>query len=484
MNYIIGEDRTQMKIESIDSYVNEDNEVRVIDKIVDVMDIESLGFNVGKNDTVGRPKFNARDILKLYIYGYFNGIRSSRKLAKQCVINKEVIWLIKGLAPKYRVIADFRKDNAEAFEAVFKSFVNYCIELDLYGKELIAVDGTKLEASASKRKHYSKNKLAKMKELAQSKILEYLYDIEINDNNEIISKDIDKDKIVESIKRLEEKVAYYDDLEATLIKNDNNEINLTDSDAKTVKFGAHQGTDVGYNVQSVVDSKNKLIATFEVTNNSADQGQLYNMSKKAKDIFDCETIEVLADKGYFDSKDFEKCEKEKIIAYVSKPRYSNSIGDSRYFLDRFRYVENKDIYICPEGKLLECITKKIETKTKRYCNFDACEQCKNKSKCTTSSKGRTITRTEMEQFAEIITNRVKNNQAKYSQRQALVEHPFGTLKRSMNFYHLLLRGFSKVRGEISIAFFSYNLKRVINILGVKGLLHSLMSLILISMGVV
>ena len=219
MNYIIGEDRTQIKIESIDSYVNENNEVRVIDKIVDVMDIESLGFNIGKNDTVGRPKFNPRDILKLYIYGYFNGIRSSRKLAKQCAINKEVIWLVKGLAPKYRVIADFRKDNSDAFEAVFKSFVNYCIELDLYGKELIAVDGTKLEASASKRKHYSKNKLAKMKELAQSKILEYLHDIDINDNDdEITSKDIDKDKIVDYIKRLEEKVAYYDDLENILLK--------------------------------------------------------------------------------------------------------------------------------------------------------------------------------------------------------------------------------------------------------------------------
>jgi len=479
MNYIIGEDRTQMKIESIDSYVNENNEVRVIDKIVDVMDIESLGFNIGKNDTAGRPKFNPRDILKLYIYGYFNGIRSSRKLAKQCAINKEVIWLIKGLAPKYRVIADFRKDNSDAFEAVFKSFVNYCIELDLYGKELIAVDGTKLEASASKRKHYSKNKLAKMKELAQSKILEYLHDIDINDNNdaEIISKDIDKDKIVESIKGLEEKVAYYDDLETTLIKNDTNEINLTDPDAKTVKFGANQGTDVGYNVQSVVDSKNKLIATFEVINNSADQGQLYNMSKKAKDIFNCDTIEVLAYKGYFDNKDFKKCEKEKIISYVSKPRYSTSIGDSRYFLDRFRYVDNKDIYICPEGQTLKCITKKIETKSKKYCNFEACHCCKNKSKCTTASKGRTITRTDMEQFGEIINNRVKNNQSKYSQRQALVEHPFGTLKRSMNFYHLLLRGFSKVRGEISIAFFSYNLKRVINILGVKGILHSLMLLI-------
>ncbi|WP_138205961.1 transposase, partial [Haloimpatiens lingqiaonensis] len=173
MNYIHGDDRKQTKIEIMEDYVDNDSEVRIIDKIIDVMNIESMGFKVGNNDEVGRPKFNPKDLLKLYIYGYFYGVRSSRKLAKQCLINREVIWLIKGIKPKYRVIADFRKENVEALENVFKKFFNYCIELGLYGKELIVIDGTKVEASASKRKNYSLNKLSKMKEITQNKIEEY-----------------------------------------------------------------------------------------------------------------------------------------------------------------------------------------------------------------------------------------------------------------------------------------------------------------------
>lgn len=344
MNYICGDDRDQIRIESMEEYVDLNSEVRIIDKIVECMDIEGLGFVIGNNDAVGRPKFDPRDLLKLYIYGYFNGIRSSRKLSKQCVINREVIWLIKGLQPKYRVIADFRKDHVEALENVFKNFVNYCIELGLYGKELIVVDGTKLEASASKRKHYSRNKLAKMKELAESKVKEYLHDIEMNDTVDDKNSNVDKAILSDAIKKLEEKIAYYNNLDAELVKSDENEVNFTDSDAKTVKFGATQGTDVGYNVQSVVDSKNKLIVTFDVINSSADQGQLYNMSKKAKDIFEVESIEALADKGYFDTEDFAKCEEENIIGYVSRPRYSNSIGDSRYFSDKFKYLKNEDVY--------------------------------------------------------------------------------------------------------------------------------------------
>ena len=159
MNYILGNDRSQVRIECSEDYVETDSEVRVIDKIIDVLDVESLGFKIGSNDFVGRPMFDPKDMLKLFVYGYFNGIRSSRKLAKQAKINREVIWLINGLQPKYRVIADFRKDNIDALTKVFESFVQYCIELGLYGKELIAVDGTKIEASASKRKHYSKNKV-------------------------------------------------------------------------------------------------------------------------------------------------------------------------------------------------------------------------------------------------------------------------------------------------------------------------------------
>ncbi|WP_396276633.1 IS1182 family transposase [Haloimpatiens lingqiaonensis] len=476
MNYIYGDDRKQTKIEIMEDYVDNDSEVRIIDKIIDVMDIESMGFKVGNNDEVGRPKFNPKDLLKLYVYGYFYGIRSSRKLAKQCLINREVIWLIKGIKPKYRVIADFRKENVEALENIFKKFFNYCIELGLYGKELIVIDGTKVEASASKRKNYSLNKLSKMKEITQNKIEEYMHAIEINDDlDENKNKDFDKEAIESAIKTLEEKLEYYKQLDTQIVLNDETEINFTDPDAKTVKFGANQGTDLGYNVQVAVDAKNKLIAAYDVINNSADQGQLFNMSQKAKEDLDVDSIEVLADKGYFHTEDFIKCAKENIVAYVSKPTYSNGIGNPTYYTDKFKYLKEEDAYICPDGQTLHCITKKINAKKKRYCNYDACSKCRNKSKCTNSSKGRTITRGENENITEAVNERVKENKSKCMLRQTIVEHPFGTLKRTMGFYYLLLRGFKKVRGEISLAIFTYNLKRVINILGVERLLGALLA---------
>lgn len=474
MNYLLGTDRSQVRIECPEDYVDSNNEVRVIDKIIDTLNIESLGFKIGNNDFVGRPMFNPRDMLKLFVYGYFNGVRSSRKLAKQAKINKEVIWLINGLQPKYRVIADFRKDNIDSLTKVFESFVQYCIELGLYGKELIAVDGTKLEASASKRKHYSKNKINKMKQLVQNKVNEYIHDLESNDlseDNEQIQ--LKRDEIKNAIQKLEDKIKEYDDLQKVLENNDVNEINFTDPDAKTVKFGAHQGTDVGYNIQAAVDSKNKLITTFEVSNNSADQGQLYNISNKAKAIFNVESIEALADKGYFEPSDLKECEKNKITCYVSKPSYNNSTGNSIYFTDKFKYNPQDNTYTCPEGNKLLCITKKNDATERSYRNLEACSKCINKDKCTTAKRGRTITRKENEDIVEIINNRTKENKSKYSKRQEIIEHVFGTLKRNMNFTHLLLRGFKKVNGEISIAFFSYNLKRVINILGVKGFLRYL-----------
>ena len=213
MNYIKGKSRNQIRIECLEEFVEKDSEVRVIDKIIDSLDIESLGFIIGKNESTGRPMYSPKDLLKVYVYGYLNGIRSSRKLAKQAIINREVIWLIKEIQPKYRVLGDFRKDNSEALHKVFESFVDFCIELGLYGKDLIAVDGTKIEASASKRKHYSKNKIAKMKKRAQDKIKEYIHDLDKNDSIED-SEDIklNKEEIEEAIKKLEEKMEYYIEL--------------------------------------------------------------------------------------------------------------------------------------------------------------------------------------------------------------------------------------------------------------------------------
>jgi len=471
MNYILGKDRSQVRLECLEDCVEENSEVRVIDKIIDTLNIEDLGFKIGNNEVVGRPMFDPKDILKLFIYGYFNGIRSSRKLAKQARINKEIIWLINGLEPRYRVIADFRKDNIDALTKLFESFVDYCIKLGLYGKELVAVDGTKLEASASKRKHYSKNKLAKMKDLVQIKINEYMHDLEMNDfSDDEEDVKLKKEEIKNAIKELENKVTEYADFEKRLEESQTNEINLTDPDAKTVKFGANQGIDIGYNVQAVVDSKNKLIATFEVTNNSADQGQLYNMSDKAKKTFDVENIECLADKGYFDPSDFKKCEENQIVCYVPKPTFGNSIGDPVYFNDKFKYNAQDNTYICPQKQVLLCITKKADAVEKRYTNKKACSNCINKDKCTTAKNGRVIRRRANEDYVDIVNNRTKENKEKYKQRQLIIEHVFGTLKRSMNFTYLLLRGFEKVTGEISIAFFCYNLKRVINILGIKKFL--------------
>lgn len=474
MNYIAGTERKQLHLEAYEDCIDEDNEVRVIDKVIDSLDIKSLGFKIGNNDEAGRPAFDPKDMLKLYVYGYFNGTRSSRKLEKQAVFNKEVIWLINGLQPKYRVIADFRKDNIDSLNKVFTAFVDFCIELDLYGKELITIDGTKLEASAWKRKHYSKNKLAKMKEIAQAKIIEYLHDLEKNDrleeNDEV---KLNKNKIEEAIKKLENKMNEYAELDKVLEDHEVNEINFTDPDAKTVKFGAHQGTDVGYNVQAAVDSKNKLIAAFEVTSNSADHGELYSLGTKAKEVFDVESIECLADKGYFDPDDLKNCEENDIICYVSKPSFSNSTGDSIYFNDKFKYNPENNTYTCPEGQILECITKKEDAGGRKYANYAACADCSCKDKCTTAKKGRIITRKPNEDYVEIVDKRTKENKSKYSKRQEIIEHVFGTLKRAMNFTHLLLRGSRKVSGEVSISFFCYNLKRVINILGTEGLIKIL-----------
>ncbi|SHH73866.1 transposase [Clostridium grantii] len=290
--------------------------------------------------------------------------------------------------------------------------------MGLYGKNLVVLDGTKIEASESKRKHYSLNKLSKVRELAQNKINDYIHQLEVNDNLDENNNDFDRESFISAIKSLEEKLQYYRDLDTKIVLNDESEINFTDPDAKTVKFGASQGTDVGYNVQTVVDTKNKLIVTYDVINNSADQGQLYNMSKKAKEIFTVDSIEVLADKGYFHTKDFIKCSEESIIPYVAKPTYSNSIGDTIYFSEKFKYLKDEDLYICPEGQKLYCNTKKINTKKinakqKKYFNYDACGACKNKLKCTSSSKGRTITRKETEDFVENVNNRVKECKAKF-----------------------------------------------------------------------
>lgn len=477
MNYIEGMDRTQIRYECLNDYIDDDSEVQVIDKLIDSMDLESLGFNMGNNEENGRARYYCGDMVKLLTYGYSNGPRSSRKLKRQTEINREVIWLIKGLKPKYRVIADFRKENIEPLKKVFEVFTEFCIELGLCSKELIAVDGTKIKANASRKKHYSKSKIKVMKEKAREQIDRYLKDLEENDMLEDSDeKEEKKVKIQQAIKKIEERQEKYKKIEKILKDKGVSEINLTDPDVATMNAN-NFGKDLAYNVQAAVDSKNNIIVACDVINNPTDLGELYDMSKKAKDILGLkeeETLETLADKGYFNTDELAKCEKDHIIPYVPRQKENNSTGNQDYVLSKFTYDEKENVYICPEGQKLYCHTEKMDAKEKIYYNTEACSHCKNRDKCTTSKeKGRKLRIQGNHEFGKASLMRVKDNYEKYRKRQTIAEPVFGTVKRALNFGYFLLRRIGNTLGEACLAFFAYNLKRVINIKGIKGLIEEI-----------
>lgn len=483
MNYVKGIDRTQIQFECLNDYIDDESDVLVIDKLVDLMDLVSMGFIVGNNEESGRARFDCKDLLKLYIYGYSNGIRSSRKLQKQTLINREIIWLLKGVQPKYRAIADFRKENIEPLKKVFEVFTDFCNELGLYGKELIAVDGTKIEANASRKKHYSKSKLKVMKEKVRERVQQYINELEKNDSiEESNENEVNKDKLKAAINALEDKIKNYENIEKTLDEKGVSEINLTDPDARTMNFNNY-GKDLAYNVQTVVDSKNKLIVTFNVTNQVNDLGEIYNMSKKAMDKLGVETIEALADKGYFNIDELEKCKQSGITTYVARQKENNSTGNQDYVLSKFIYDKNEDLFICPEGQKLYCHTQKQDASEKSYYNYGICEGCINRDKCTTSKNGRKLCVKKNYEVGREVLTRTEANYEKYKTRQMIIEHPFGTIKRVFNMDYFLLRNLAPVGGEVSVAFFAYNLKRVIKILGINQLINKIVTKKVIRYGI-
>lgn len=466
MNYKKGKERNQIQIITLEQFIPENSEVRVIDWIIESADVKALGIKEGKNEKIGRKSYNPKDMLKLYIYGYLNGIRSSRQLAKQAKINMEIRWLLKELEPKHSAIADFRKENIESFELLFKNLIRVCDKIDLLGKRVVAIDGTKIRANAGKSKYYTQKKLEIMQQLANEKIEEYIKRLDKNDTDEELKRKLD------NLKKRKKK---YEEIQDEL--NENGSFSMTDKDAKSMKTGNTKGTIVGYNVQSTVDEKNKLIINYDVKSKGTDQGLLLEEALKAKNILGTETIEVLADKGYYKLEDIISCEENGIEVYVPKPKVNNQYLEIDYTKEHFRYDVKKDVYICPEGKELNNHTIKEGIK-KRYFNYKACENCQSHERCTKSPKGRQINRYPKEEKAEEIAKRLSENIDKYKKRQQLVEHPFGTIKRAMNFEYFLLRGKKAVSGEIGLIFFCYNLKRMINIKGMNGLVKSILTLLI------
>ena len=466
MIYVEGKDRDQSFITSLNDMIAKDSPARIIDKFVDVCDLDELGFNLNHSE-LGRPPYDPAMMSMLYLYGYYTGIRSSRKLERETQINVEVMWLMSGLKPDFKTIAEFRRKNHDGLNNLFHKFNSLCNEWGLIGGKLIAVDGTKIKASNNKKNNFSK---AKLEQRLQS-IDEYLKELDEEDKIELATEETTARK--EKRKALEERRATYEGYKEQLDESGENEISIVDPDARLMGNN-RGGVDMAYNIQSAVDSKHHLIVDYEVTMNPSDHHQLSNMVKKVQSRFKLKKFTVLADKGYYNGKDLEKVKKLKVKAIVSRQKPSNPKGQpSDFHTDKFIYDLDADNYTCPMGKRLHPHNKKT-AKRRAFYNKTACRDCPNLDKCTTGErKYRTITRGAYSDIYHETDRTFKENIELYKLRQQIVEHPFGTVKRAMNGHYFLLRTKEKVSGEVALLFLGYNLKRVINILGFEEIMKRL-----------
>jgi len=423
MAHITGHDRSQILLlpESLDDYVGKDNPVRFIEAFVDGLDLAAAGFARVQPKQTGRPGYAPADLLKLYIYGYLNRIRSSRRLEAETHRNIEVIWLLRHLKPDFKTIADFRRDNRNAFRPVFRQFVLLCKQLDLFGRELLAVDGTRVK------------------------------------------------NLAEKIAAVRERRTRCQEMLAELDRTGESQISLTDPDSRAM--AAHTHVAVGYNVQVAVDAKHKLIVEQQVTNQVVDMGLLTQTAEPAKEILGVEQIDVVADRGYFKIEDIEACEKAGMQPYVPRPQRGPSVNAGLYRKDEFRYDEASDSYVCPAGQRLDAYTSSLQRGLKKinYTNKLACDDCTIRSRCM-GGRFRSVSRMENEAVLDRMQARLAKRPEILGQRRETVEHPFGTIKQWMNQGAFLMRGLEKVRGEFSLTALAYNLRRVLNIVGFSDLM--------------
>ena len=475
MQHIQGEDRNQMFMLSLESVIPPDAFVRVIDSFVDAIDLKSFGFKHVECKEEGRPPYPPSAILKLYIYGYQNGIRKSRKLEREARLNIEVMWLLSGLRPRYHTISDFRSQNKKAIREIFRRFIYLLKQWELVEGETIAIDSFKVRAQNSLKNNFNEKKIDRHMGYIDEKISEYEQELDRNDKEEDL-RDIKKKIELQELKK-----ANYQTLRDTLEASDEEQISLTDTDARAVVL--HRNiVNVGYNIQSSVDAKHKLLIEYD-TGDVNDTHALAPMVKLTKQTLDVDNLKVLADKGYHTGEQLRQCEEHGITTYVS-PK-APSTQKKFYPFTMFHYNKEEDTYTCPAGRVLTTKGKwykhseRRKGRTprpyyfKRYQCFD-CKRCAQRQKCTSSKhNGRYIDRSEYAEVIEANNQRVNQNPEYYRQRQQIAEHMFGTLKRQRGFTHVLVRGKEKVLGEVGLMFIGYNLTRCVSILGAEKLIKLL-----------
>jgi transposase len=488
MGYITGLARNQMVLfpESIDEYIDEDNPSRVIDAYVNSLELSDLGFTKATPSDTGRPPYCPYEMLKLYIYGYMNRIRSSRRLETETKRNIEVMWLMEKLSPDHKTIARFLKENAAALKAVFRDFVKLCLKLDLYGRELSAIDGSKFKAVYSTDRNLSKTELSERINRLNTRIDEYMRQLNETDATE----DNRCERMVEAdirqiVERLSTRKSIYNGYLEELTENEETQKSLTDPDARLMKDA--KGFDVSYNVQISVDSKNKLIAEFNVTNDVNDMKQLTEMATKTAEILESPNITAAADTGYNNASEMAKCIEAGIIPEVAGSEGTLCIPCEAHEAEEIIshengkavYIKERNIAICPMGNILYPKHYKNSGRTAIYYNYNACSNCS--CRCT-SVKYRTFAvRMKKAEFRKeynaddlcIKQIHIKPNPEIISRRKELAEHPFGTVKRAMDAGYLLTKGLKMVAGELSLVFLAFNMKRVINIIGTKKLIEAM-----------
>ena len=498
-----GTNRTQLSVGILEEAIAEDAFVRVLDLFVDRLgDLTRLGFNIPPDrseEKGGAPAYAHAALLKCYLYGYYYGIRSSRRLARQCRRNIEMIWLMEGLQPEYHTLSDFRKNYPEALRLVFLAFNEFLNKQDLFGKETIAVDGVKIRAQNSRKNNYSEDKIRRHREYNEKKTAEYLKEMEELDSQDTETKaaeneatDKRKKQINKALEALKKSKNKYELLDAQLqqaMKNGQTQISTTDPDSRALPEHM-KSVSVSYNIQTGVDDKHCLIAHFEVTNvkDINALGQFACDTANALGTTIEHTMNVLADAGYHCAEELAFCEQNNLLTYVA-PVQGSTPRDTGFQKEDFQFDQSNNTYTCPAGQVLNTNDQWYDRKNRqgqtiyqflRYiAPKETCTTCSFAGPCLCnadprkSKRGRSIERSQYEDALDANRRRVEQNRELYRRRQAIVEHPFGTIKRGWGYTFTLLRRMRKVSGEFSLVFTAYNMRRSVSILTIKGLMEAL-----------
>ena len=472
--FIAGQCREQATLfpERLDDYLDEESCVRVVDVFVDTLDLSSFGFKTIPA-TTGRPSYHPSTMLKLFVYGYLNRIQSSRRLERECNRNVELMWLLSRLSPDFKTIADFRKNNGKAIQTACREFVLLCRKLNLFTDATVAIDGSKFKADINRDLNFTSAKLKYRLKLIDESIEKYLLQIESADRQDSTTAKLRTERLEKNIASLKKEVARLNLIEKQLQESPDKQLSITDPDARSMKT---RGTGiVGYNVQAAVDTRHHLIVTHEVTNDTSDRSQLYKTAKATKDFLGVSELKVIADRGYYNGAEILACEQDGIQTFLPKTQTSGNQAKGLFGKRDFIYHLQDDEFECPAGqRAIYRFAREEKGKVIRRYWSSACNTCSLRPKCTTG-KYRRISRWEHESILEVVEKRLDRAPNAMKVRRSTVEHPFGTIKSWMGATHFQMRTLKRVQTEMSLHVLSYNMKRVINILGAKALIAAMMA---------